>query len=170
MLVPLFKCSYFCYISTGAGVAIHWTTGVQFLTGAMRLISLSLCHRVQTGPGAHPASYPMSTGGKAAWAWCWQITSTQSHTYLLTYLMVQDILWKADSHSVCQTIVCFLYGTRRFISVLKKARIWALYWASRIQFALSIPISLRYILTLSSHLRLGLPSDLFPSGLPTKTL
>jgi len=37
-------------------------------------------------------------------------------TYLLTYPMVQDILWKADSHSACQTTTCFLYGTRRFIN------------------------------------------------------
>jgi hypothetical protein len=32
------------------------------------------------------------------------------------------------------------------------------------------PTSLRSILILSPHLRLGLPSDLFPSGLPTRTL
>jgi hypothetical protein len=25
----------------------------------------SLLHNVQTGPGAHPASYPMDTGGRA---------------------------------------------------------------------------------------------------------
>ena len=33
-----------------------------------------------------------------------------------------------------------------------------------------IPISLRSILILPSHLRLGLPKDLFPVGLPTKIL
>jgi hypothetical protein len=33
---------------------------VQFAEGA---IYCFLLHRVQTGPGAHPASYPMGTGG-----------------------------------------------------------------------------------------------------------
>jgi len=57
--------------------------------------------------------------------------------------MVQDILWKADRHTACQTIACFLYGNPRFISVLTKARQWTLCWASRIQFAPSIPTSRR---------------------------
>jgi hypothetical protein len=39
-----------------------------------------LLHRVQTGSGAHPTSYPMSNrvsfpGGKAAGAWSWLLTS-----------------------------------------------------------------------------------------------
>jgi len=73
--------------------------------------------------------------------------------------MVQDILWKADSHSACQTVACFLYGTRRFITVLTKAHHWTLSWASRIQFAASISMSLRSILMLSSHLRLRYYKD-----------
>jgi hypothetical protein len=46
---------------------------------------------------------------------------------LLTYSVVQDIILKADCHSVCQKISCFLYGTRRFITVFTKARHWTLY-------------------------------------------
>jgi hypothetical protein len=70
---------------------------------------------------------------------------------------------------VVKKISYFLYGTRRFITVFTKARYWTLSRASQIQFASSIPISLRPILMLSSHLRLGLPSGLLPSGLPNKT-
>jgi hypothetical protein len=39
-----------------------------------------------------------------------------------------------------------------------------------IQSILSHPITLRSILILSTHLRLGLPSRLFPSGFPTVVL
>jgi len=56
--------------------------------------------------------------------------------------MVQDSLWKAESHSACQTISCFLYGTWRYIIMFTKARHWTLSWASRLQFAPSSPISL----------------------------
>jgi hypothetical protein len=77
-----------------------------------------------------------------------------------TNTMVQDILWKADSHSVFQTVASFLYGTWSFITVLTKAYHWTLSWANWIQFAPLIPVSLRYSLMLSSHLRLGLPSGL----------
>ena len=46
----------------------------------------------------------------------------------------------------------------------------SLCWASSIQSILPHPISWRSILMLSSHLHLGLPSGLFPSSFPTKTL
>jgi hypothetical protein len=94
-------------------------------------------------------------------------------TYLITYLLltysvVQDIIWKADCHSPCQKNILLSYGTGRFITVFTQAYHWTLSWASWIQFTPSIPISLT--LMLSSHLHLGLPSGLLPSGLPTKTL
>ena len=61
------------------------------------------------------------------------------------------------------------YGTRRFIATLTSARHLSLSWASPIQSTYSHPTSWRSILILSTHLRLGLPSGLFPSGFPTKT-
>jgi hypothetical protein len=36
----------------------------------------SLLHDVQTGSGVHPTSYRMGTGGKAAGAWGWPLTSS----------------------------------------------------------------------------------------------
>jgi hypothetical protein len=62
------------------------------------------------------------------------------------------------------------YGTRRFITVFKRALRWSLSWARSIQFTPTHPISLRSILILSYHLWLGRPSGLLPCGVPTKTL
>jgi hypothetical protein len=49
------------------------------------------------------------------------------------------------------------YGTRRFITAFTRALHWSLSWARSIQSPPSHPISLRSILILSTHLRLGLP-------------
>jgi len=92
-------------------------------------------------------------------------------TYLLTYLLHDaEYYSKSWLHSAYRKISCFLYGTRRFMTVFKNVRHWTPSRTSWIQFVPSIPISLRSSLMLSSHLRLGLPSGLLPSGLPTKTL
>ena len=64
-----------------------------------------------------------------------------------------------------------LYGTRRFIITFTSAYHLSLSSARSVQ---SIPLPLPTfrisILILSSHLCLGLPSCLFPSGFSTKTL
>ena len=60
--------------------------------------------------------------------------------------------------------------TRRFITALTSVRQLSLSWASPIQSIYTHPTSWRSILIISTHLRLGLPSGLLPSGFPTKTL
>jgi len=62
------------------------------------------------------------------------------------------------------------HGTRMFITALTSVRHPSLSWASPIQSIHLHSTSWRSILILSTHLRLGLPSGLFPSDFPTKTL
>jgi hypothetical protein len=102
----------------------------------------------------------------------WLYGPSQILTYLLTYLLLHGAshFRQADSHPAFLTVAYFLQGTRRFITVLIKAHHWTLTWASWNQLAPSIAISLRSILMLSSHLPLRLPTGLFPSILPIKTL
>ena len=62
------------------------------------------------------------------------------------------------------------YGTRKFIIAFTSSRNLPLSRASSIQSIPLHPTFWKCILTLSSHLCLGLPSGHFPSGFPTKTL
>jgi hypothetical protein len=62
------------------------------------------------------------------------------------------------------------YEARRFITAFTSARHLSLSWASSIQSIHPHPTSWRYILILFSHLRLVLPSSLFPSDFLTKAL
>jgi hypothetical protein len=89
----------------------------------------------------------------------WKADSHSS--YLLTYSLIPWCRMLFEKLIVTQLVKksrTFLWN-RRFIAVFTQAYHWSLSWASWIQFAPSIPVSLRSILMLSSHLRLVLPSD-----------
>ena len=94
---------------------------------------------------------------------------TEHHiTYLLTP-WCRVLLEKLTGLQLVNKFPAF-HGTRRFITTLTSVRHLSLSCASPIQSIYPHPISWRSILMLSTHLRLGLPSGLFPSGFSTKTL
>ena len=89
-------------------------------------------------------------------------------TYLLT-AWCRVLLEKRIGLQLVKKFPAF-HGTRRFITALTSVRHLSLSWASPIQSTYPHPTSRRSILILSTHLGLGLPSGLLPSGFPTKTL
>ena len=92
--------------------------------------------------------------------------------YLLTYLLTpwcRALLEKVTGLQLVKKFPAF-HGTRRFITALTSVRHLSLSWARPIQSIYPHPTSWRSVLILSTHLSLGFPSGLFPSGFPTKTL
>ena len=94
----------------------------------------------------------------------------RAHNY--TYLLTPWCRVLLEKLTVLQLLKKFptFQGTRRFITALTSVRHLSVSWASPIQSIYPHPTSWRSILILSTHLRLGLSSGLFPSGFPTKTL
>jgi len=76
--------------------------------------------------------------------------------------MEQSPSWEANQFSASH----ILWNPRVHYRIHKSRQTWP----SSIQSITSHPTSWRPILILSSHLCLGLPSGLFPSGFPTKNL
>ena len=97
--------------------------------------------------------------------------SNREHHYI-TYLLTPWCRFLLEKLTGLQLVKKFpaFYGTWRFITALTSVRHLSLSWASPIQSPYPHPTSWRSILILSTHLRLGLPSGLFPSGFPTETL
>ena len=91
-----------------------------------------------------------------------------SYTYLLTP-WCRVLLENLTDLQLVKKFPAF-HGTQRFITALTNVRHMSLSWANPIQSIYPHPTSWRSILILSTHLRLGLPSGLLPSGFPTKTL
>ena len=95
----------------------------------------------------------------------------QQCTYLLTYLLTswcRVLLEKLTGLQLVKKFPAF-HGTRKFITALTSVRQLSLSWTRPIQSINTHPTSWRSILILSTHLRLGLPSGLLPSGFPTMT-
>jgi len=117
--------------------------------------------------GFEPAFPPSERPQNHAW-----YRSASGICYHIAYLLTpwcRALLEKLIGLQLVKKFPSF-YGTRRFITGLTSVRHPSLFWASPIQSIYPHPTSWRSILTLYTHPRLGLPSGLFPSGVPTKAL
>ena len=82
---------------------------------------------------------------------------------------MQSPSWEANWFAASQEIPRISRNPKVHYRTHKRPPL-SLSWASPIQSIYPHPTSWRSNLILSTHLRLGLPSGLFPSGFPTKTL
>ena len=90
-------------------------------------------------------------------------------SYLLTYSMQQSPSWDVNRFSASQEIPRILWNPKVHYCIYKfPPPVPILSQINPVHAPLQ-PTSWRSVLILSSHLRLGLPSCLFPSGFATKT-
>jgi hypothetical protein len=90
-------------------------------------------------------------------------STTRCTIYYLLTPWCRVLLEQLTSLQLVKKFPAF-HGTRRFITAFTRVRHLSLSWASLIQSTYPQPTSWRFILILSTHLRLDLPGGLFPSG------
>ena len=99
--------------------------------------------------------------------WIQKILHSKQVKYLLTYSMVQSPSWEANRFAASQEIPRISRNPKvHYCPHKRPPPVPILGQPSPVH----IPSSWRSILILSTHLHLCLPSDLFSSGFPTKTL
>ena len=100
----------------------------------------------------------------------WLLINANSHAYACCLITPcsRVLLEKLTGSQLVKKFP--FYGTRRFITAFTIVRHLSLSWARTIQSMPPHPTSWRFILILSSHPYVGLPSCLFPTYFPTKTL
>ena len=102
--------------------------------------------------------------------WCNTVSTGCIRNALLTYLITpcsRILLEKLTGSQLVKKFHAF-YETQRFITALTSARYLSISWARSVQSIPTQPTSWICIVILSSHLRLGFTSGLFPSGLSTQ--
>ena len=107
----------------------------------------------------------------------WKVPSfsqycVRSKTLIITYLLTpwsRDLLEKLTVSQLVKKYTGF-YGNRRFITGFTSVQHLSLSWSRPIKSTSPHPSYWRFIVILQFHLRLGLSSGLFLSGLPNKTL
>ena len=146
-------------------MSLSWTSPIQSIyprPTSWRSILISTHLRLGLPSGLLPSGF----------LWLHTNFITYLLTCLLTYLLApwcRVLLEKLTGLQLVKKFPAY-HGTRRFITALTSVRQLSLSWTSPIQSIYPHPTSRRSILIVSTHLRLGLPSGLPPSGFPTKTL
>ena len=135
-----------------------------------QILCMSSWRSLTTGPYPHPNRLHQRWRSSAS-SIIFQyllVSLRSSSSYLLTP-WCRVLLEKLTGLQLVKKFPAF-HGTRRFITAITSVRHLSLSRTISIQSIYPHPTSWRSILILSTHLRLGLPSGLFPSGFPTKTL
>ena len=170
--------------NTNVNIEIFFLHTIRLISDRFRSILIAFpelkifnVNMLSGGLFSNAISSPLQTGLMAYGAlveWYWQReTEVLGEVHIrLTYLLTPWCRVLLEQLTGLQLVKKFpaFHGTRRFITALTSVRHLSLSWASPIQSLYPHPTSSKSILIFSTHLRLGFPSGLFPSGFPTKTL